>query len=83
MDPSLRTAHKKTANGKVYTQLLLQRRSQATLAAGNVLAAVIWNAEGVILVDTMPHGYTITSCLFITVTQFQYKPGQAQMIPGG
>jgi len=43
-DPSLKTAHKKTPSGMVYTQLLLQRRSQATLAAGNVIAAVVWNA---------------------------------------
>jgi len=26
----------------------------------------------------MPRGYTINSCLFIKVTQSQYKPGQAQ-----
>ena len=37
--------------------------------------AVVWNAVGVIF---MPRGYTINSCLFIKVTQSQYKPGQAQ-----
>jgi len=55
----------------VYTQRLLQRRSQATLAAGNAIAAVVWNAEGVILLDAMPRGYTSDSCLFIKVTQSQ------------
>jgi hypothetical protein len=42
-----------------------RKKFKVTPSAGKVMATVFWDAEGVILVDIMPRGQTITSDLYI------------------
>jgi hypothetical protein len=38
---------------------------KVTPSAGTLMATVFWDADGVILVDIMPHGQTINSDLYV------------------
>jgi len=56
------------------------KKSKVMESAGKVMATVFWDAKGVVLIDYLPHGTTITAAHYCEVLQ---KLRRRSKIKGG